>query len=121
MISVRMSVQRKLDHGLIRGADRKLCVAITLLAFCVCVQAVRAKTAHYASHSPQSRYFTASIKIAKFVPLEVVTPLANAIPVPYCHFQEPRLAYILPVAELAAAEILAPSAPVLPRSPPAVS
>jgi hypothetical protein len=116
-----MSAHSKSDRRLHRRANRKFCLAIVLVALCVFVQAVRAKSARYAGTTPQTRYFTSSIKIARFVPLDVATPLAAAIPVPFYNLQEPRLASLLPVIEFVSRENAPPATTVLPRSPPLAS
>jgi hypothetical protein len=113
-----MNMQSDSDRGLVRSADGKLCLVIAFLVLCVCVQAVRAKAAHYAARSPQSRYFAASIKIAKFVPLEVAAPQIAAIAVPHCSLQEPRLTSMLPAVEPISADVAPPASAILLRSPP---
>jgi hypothetical protein len=92
-----------------------------LLAVCVCVQAVHAKASHYAGHTPQSLHFSASVKIAKFVPVEITAPQVAAIPVHDCSLQEPRLETALRVVESAPVEIASFAAVVLLRSPPEIS
>ncbi|MFZ0820002.1 MAG: hypothetical protein WAM91_08020 [Candidatus Acidiferrales bacterium] len=113
-----MNIQLKPDRSLYRSADGRLFLAIVLLALCVCVQAVRAKASHYAGTSPQTRYFAASIKVAKFVPLEVVAPQIAAIAVPHCTLQEPSLMSVLPAVEFTSPDAAPPASAVLLRSPP---
>jgi hypothetical protein len=113
-----MNMQSKSARSHFHGADRKLSLVIAFLILCVCAQAVRAKAAYYAARSPQSRYFAASIKIAKFVPLEVAAPQIAAIAVPLCTLQEPRLITMLPSVESISADVAPPAWAVLLRSPP---
>jgi hypothetical protein len=116
-----MSLQAKSDRGLFRRAERIFCLAVLLLAVCVCVQAVHAKASHYAGHTPQSLHFSASVKIAKFVPVDVVAPQVAAIPVPFRTLQEPRITEVAYVVKPAPVEIFRPTTAILLRSPPVVS
>lgn len=117
-LSLVMQLQENSNRNLFRASSGRLCLAIVLLALCVGVQAVGAKSSHYSPISTQSRYFSASVKIVKFIPLEVVALQIDVIPVVQFHLQEPKFEIAFPVVEFISARTDPPVPAVLPRSPP---
>jgi hypothetical protein len=71
-VPVRM---RNSNHAWRRG----FLVAIVFLAVSLAGQAVRAKSSHYFSKSPQSQHFSASVKIADLAQNYSATPEHQAI------------------------------------------
>lgn len=101
-----------------RRSSGKLFLTIFLLSFCVGVQAVGAKSSHYSPSSKQARYFSASVKIAKFIPLEAIALQVAAIPVDHFSLQEPTLVDVLTVVEITPEKTAPPASAILLRSPP---
>ncbi len=113
-----MKLELKSNRNLFRASSGGISLAIFLLVLCVGVQAVRAKSSHYASRTAQSTYFSASVKIAKFIPLEVVALQVGVIPAAPFSLQEPQFQSFLPVVEYTPAETAPPASTLLLRSPP---
>jgi hypothetical protein len=113
-----MESQQKSSRNLFLVPSGRLSLAIFLLALCVGFQAVGAKSSHYSPSSAESRYFSASVKIAKFIPLEVVALQVGVIPVAPFSLQEPQFESVLPVLEYTPAETAPLASALLLRSPP---
>jgi hypothetical protein len=113
-----MQLQQKSKLNSFHVPRGRLSLLIFVLALCVGVQAVGAKSSHYSPSSTQSRYFSASVKIAKFIPLEVVALQVGVIPVAPFSLQEPQFESVLPVLEYTPAETAPPASALLLRSPP---
>jgi hypothetical protein len=113
-----MQLKRKSKLNLFRASSLGLSLAIFLLALCVGVQAVGAKSSHYSGSFPQTVHFSDSVKIAKFIPLEVIALQVAAIPTPRFVLQEPRLECVLPVLEVTPVVTVATVSSIPLRSPP---
>lgn len=67
------------DEMLCHGRPRWFRIAVASLAISLAVLAIAAKTLHYSGHSPEARYFSASVKILKAGPKEFGSTSLTAV------------------------------------------
>ena len=82
------------------------------------VLAIAAKTLHYSPHSTEARYFSSSVKIAKFDPATARTAADYTVPAPLIRLEQPQRAYLNFVPNFCPAAVPSKTGPKQLRSPP---
>lgn len=95
-----------------------LAVSILALVLGLVVLAIAAKTLHYSPHTTEARYFSSSVKIAKFDPMIARTAADYAVPAPPIKIEQPQRAHAEFVPEISPAAVPSKTGPKQLRSPP---
>jgi hypothetical protein len=98
-----------------------LAISILALVLGLVVLAIAAKTLHYSPQNTESRYYSSSVKIAKFGPTISRAPAQSAVPAPLVQVEPPQRAHFDFVPEIFPAAVPSKTGPEQLRSPPFVA
>lgn len=101
-----------------RKRASSLSVSILLLVLGLVVLAVAAKTLHYAPHTTEARYFSSSVKIAKYGPTITRAATDYAVAAPPIKIEQPQRAHADSVSKISPAAVPSKTGPKQLRSPP---
>jgi hypothetical protein len=93
-------------------------ISILTLVLGLVVLAVAAKTLHYSPHSTEARYFSSSVKIAKFDATIARTAADYTVPAPLIRMEQPQRAHLDFAPNFCPAAVPSKTGPKQLRSPP---